>query len=140
MDIQAITTLLCLLLLLMCWFLLLINFSVLQPLSWKVTFSGTQKPTPPTVFNLQALDWVHCEDLTGAHAGISRHTYKLVEKKRLTNFESCLFCPPKICGFKKKIQIFFSLFFKKKIFQHPNICTKCNDNFKFTISLKSYEE
>ena len=43
LDIQAITRLLC---------LLFIQFSTLQLLSWKVTFSGTQKPTPPTVFNL----------------------------------------------------------------------------------------
>ena len=41
-----------------------------------MTFSGTQKPTPPTVFNLQALDSVHCEEETGAHAGISQHIYK----------------------------------------------------------------
>ena len=33
----------------MCWFLLFIHFSMLQPLSWKVTFSSTQKPTPPIV-------------------------------------------------------------------------------------------
>ena len=58
----------------MCWFLLLIHFSTLQLLSWKVTFSGTQKPPPPTVFNRQASDWVHCEEERGAHAGISRHT------------------------------------------------------------------
>ena len=41
-------------------------------------FSGTQKPTPPTVLNLQASDWVHCEEETGAHAGIPRYTYKLI--------------------------------------------------------------
>ena len=45
LDIQAISTILC---------LLFIHFSIIQPLSRKVTFSGTQKPTPPTVFNLQA--------------------------------------------------------------------------------------
>ena len=33
----------------------------------KVIFSGTQKPTPPTVFNLQASDGVHCEEETGAY-------------------------------------------------------------------------
>ena len=36
------------------------------------------KPTPPTVFNLQASDWVHCEDETGAHAELSQLTSKLV--------------------------------------------------------------
>ena len=59
---------------------LFIHFSMLQPLSSKVTFSGTQKPTPPTVFNLQALDWVHCEEETGAYYQLSRFTYKLVKK------------------------------------------------------------
>ena len=32
-----------------------------------MTFPVTQKPTPPTVFNLQASDWVHCEEETGAY-------------------------------------------------------------------------
>ena len=31
-------------------------------------------------------------------------------------------------------------FFQKEIIGHTYICTKCNDNFKFTISLKSCEE
>ena len=62
LDIQAITPLLAFYWIFMCWFLLFIHFSILQPLSWKVTFSSTQKPTPPTVFNLQASDWVHCEE------------------------------------------------------------------------------
>ena len=45
----------------------------------EVTFSGTQKPTPPTVFNLQASDWVHCEEETGAHTGESLwQNYKFV--------------------------------------------------------------
>ena len=40
LDIQATITLLCLLLVLYVWFLLFIHFSILQPLSWKVMFSG----------------------------------------------------------------------------------------------------
>ena len=71
LDFQAITTLLC---------LLFMTFSILQPLSWKVTFSGTQKPKAPTVFNLQASDWVHCEEETGAYYQLARYTYKLVKK------------------------------------------------------------
>ena len=43
-----------------------------------MTFPVTQKPTPPRVFNLQALDWVHCEEETGAYYQLSRFTYKLV--------------------------------------------------------------
>ena len=42
-------------------------------------FPVTSKPTPPTVFNLQALDWVHCEEETGAHTGISWLTSELVD-------------------------------------------------------------
>ena len=57
-----------------CWFLLFIHFSTFQLLSWKMTFSGTQKPTPPTVFNLQASDRVHCEEETGAYYQLSRLT------------------------------------------------------------------
>ena len=41
-------------------------------------FPVTSKPTLLTVFNLQASDWVHCEEKTGAHKGISRQTYKFV--------------------------------------------------------------
>ena len=78
LDIQAITTLHAFYWLFMCWFLLFIHFSTLQPLSWKVTFSGTQKLTPPTVFNLQASDWVHCEKETGAYYQLSRLTYKFI--------------------------------------------------------------
>ena len=48
LDIQAITTLLAFYCFFMCWFLLFIHFSILQPLSWKITFSGIQKPTPPS--------------------------------------------------------------------------------------------
>ena len=39
-------------------------------------FSGTQEPTPATVFNLQASDCVHCEEETGAYYQLSRFTYK----------------------------------------------------------------
>ena len=44
--------------------------------SRKVTFTVTQKPIPPTVFNLQALDWVHCEEETGAYYKLSWFTYE----------------------------------------------------------------
>ena len=78
LDILAIPTLLAFYWFFMCWFLLFIHFSILQPLSSKVMFSGTQMPTPPTVFNLQASYWVHCEDETGAYCQLSRFTYKCV--------------------------------------------------------------
>ena len=55
----------------------------------KMMFLVTQKPTPRTVFNLQASDWVHCEEETGAYYQLSWFTYKLVKKKinlKVVNF------------------------------------------------------
>ena len=42
-------------------------------------FPVTSKPTPPTVFKLQASNWVHCEEERGAYYYLYRHTYKLVK-------------------------------------------------------------
>ena len=80
LDIQAITTLFPFYWFFMCWFLLFIHFSTLQPLFRTVKFSGTHKSTPPTVFNLQASHRVHCEEETGAYYQLSRFTCKLVKK------------------------------------------------------------
>ena len=74
-------------------------------------FSGTQKRTPRTVFNLQALNWVHCEEETGAQAGISRHTYKLVILKFLKLL--ILHTKKKTCRSKKNHKIYYS-------FMHSN--------------------
>ena len=51
-------------------------------------------------------------------------------------FSSCSFCSKKYALFKKFPKI-YSFFFQKEIIGHTYICTKCIDNFKFTISLKS---
>ena len=100
-------------------------------------FSGTQKPTPPTVFNLQASEWVHCEEESGAYYQLSQLTYKLI----IYFFILKLLILPKIHAlFKKFHKISYSFFFQKEIIGHTYICTKCNDDFKFTVSLKSYEE
>ena len=48
-----------------------------------------------------------------------------------------LFAPQKYAIFKKFHTFFF---FFKEIIGHMYIFTKCIDNFKFTISLNSYEE
>ena len=101
----------------------------------KVTFSGTQKPIPPTVFNLLASDWVHCEEETGAYYQLSRFTYKLVKKKL-----SCLYFAKKIRAFQKIQYNLLFISFQKEIIRHTYICTKCNNDFKFTLSLKSSEE
>ena len=104
---------------------------------WKVRFPVTQKPTPPTVFNLQASDWIHCEEETGAYYQLCQFNYKLFFYFFLF---LKLFILWKKCVFHKKIpKIYYSFFFQKKIIGNTYICTKCN-NFKFTISLKSYEE
>ena len=63
LDIQAITTLLCLILISS---LCVASFyssklSMLQLLSREVTCSGTQKPKAPWVLDLQGWDWVHFE-------------------------------------------------------------------------------
>ena len=42
LDIYVISTLYAFYWFLMCWFLLLIHFSIIELLSWKVTFSGTE--------------------------------------------------------------------------------------------------
>ena len=78
LDIQAITTIYAFYWLFMSCFLLFSYFSTVQPLSWKVTFSGTKKIIEPTVFNLQASDWLHCEEKTGAHLSMSRFSSELV--------------------------------------------------------------
>ena len=103
----------------------------------KSEFSGTQKHTPPTVFNLQALDWVHCEEETGVYYELSQFTYKLF-KKMLHILKVGYFAPKKYALFKKlpKTYIHF-FFFQKEIIGHMYVCTMYNDNFKFTISLKS---
>ena len=137
-DIQAITTLLCLLLVL---YVFVPSFYVFifLPTSWKLTFSGIQNLLQPTVFNQQASDWVHCEEETGAYYQLSRHAYKFV--LFFYKFLKFLILPLKNIRISKNSQKFIINFFsqrqlgirKKTIF---SLCTKCNDNFKFTISLK----
>ena len=62
-------------------------------------FTVTSEPTPPTVFNLQALDWVHCEEETGAYYQLSRNTYKSV--KKIHFFFYSFLQKNKICEFQK---------------------------------------
>ena len=118
----------------MCCFLLFIHFSTLKLVSWRVTFSSIQNPLQPTVFNLQASDWVHCEEETGAYYQLYRYTYK--KNFFLQISKVSYFAPQKYADFKKFPKIYYSFLFHKKIIGHTHICTKCNDNFKFTISLK----
>ena len=66
---------------------------------------------------------------------LSRNTYKLV-RFFLPIFKVIYFTPQKkTCNSENSIKTFFL-----KSILHMYICTKCNDNFKFSISLKSHEE
>ena len=78
-----------------------------------MTFSGTQRTTPPTVFNQQASDWVHCEEETGAYYQLSRFTYRLLKKLTVLKL---FILPKKISAFQKITYIFF--FFQKEIIGH----------------------
>ena len=61
-------------------------------------FLVTSKPTPPTVFNLQAFDWVHFEEKTDAYSKLSLNIFK---------FDNCfLFLIFKVVYFAKKIGTF----------------------------------
>ena len=116
-------------------FYLVIFLSTLQPLSWKVTFSGTQKIIEPTVFNLQASDWLHCEEETGAHLSMSQFSSKLVIFLILI-LKFAYFGTKNYMIVKKFPKIYFWFFFKNPARRSTYICTICNDNFKFTLSLK----
>ena len=118
---------------LMCNYLLFYNTCYLYHPPEKWHFQSLQSLLL-TVFNLQALDWVHCEEETGAHTGISRLPSKLVS----FFFILKLFILPKNKRISKNYVKFIIIFFFKN--RYSSIFTKSIDNFKFSISLKSYEE
>ena len=76
-----------------------------------MTFSGTQKPTPPAVFNLLASDWVHCEEETGTHMEKSRLTSTLFHFF-LHIFKVVYFAPKNTRNSKNSIK--FIIYLKKK--------------------------
>ena len=78
LDIQAIMTLLCLLLVLYVLVSSIYSFFYLTTALLKSDIFWHSKSFAATVFNLQASDWVHCEEETGAYYQLYRHTYKLV--------------------------------------------------------------
>ena len=137
-DIPAITTLLCLLLVLYVLVPSIYSIFYLTTALLKSDIFLTQKPTR-TVFNLQASDWVHCEEEAGAYYQLS-----LITSKFLSFFifiiKVAFFAPQKYAIFKKFHTVYYNFFFQKEIIGHTYIFTKCTGNFKFTISLKSYEE
>ena len=80
-----------------------------------MTFPVTQKPTPPTVFNVQASGWVHCEEETGAYYRLSWFTYKLIII--FFNFKVVNFAE-KISHFSRNSLKFIIQFFLKEIIGH----------------------
>ena len=110
--IQAITTLLGLLLLLYVLLPSVYSFFYLTTTLMKSDIFRHSKSSQPTVFNLQALDWIHCEQETGAYYQLYRHTYKLA-KFFLQISKVSYFAPKKYADFKKFLKVYYSYFFIK---------------------------
>ena len=66
----------------------------------------------------------------------TRKNYKLVKKTKKIK----VFILPKKTVFQKIPYNLLFIFFQIDTFQYTYIFTKCIDNFKFSTSLKSYEE
>ena len=75
----------------------------------------TKKTTPPTVFNPQISDWVHCEEETGVYYQLSWFTYKLVIFLFILQKNTLLF--------KKFPKIYRYFFFQKEII-YDFLCIK----------------
>ena len=118
---------------LMCWFLLFIHFSTLKPLSWKVTFSGTQKPSPP-----QFPTYKYRTGFIVKRKQVRIKTYLGLPINWCFFFilNVAYFAPPKYANLKKIYKIYYYFFFQKEIIGNTYIFIKCINNLKFTISLK----
>ena len=124
----------------MYWFLLfyLFIFFTLQPLYWKVTFSSRKAYSShnfqPTGIGLGSL-WrgTRCVRVT--------NYLSLPINLFLKNLKF-LILPKNYAISKKFPKIYYSFFFQKEINGHTHIyiyiCTKCNDNFKFTILFSKF--
>ena len=105
------------------------HFSVFQPLSWKVTFSGTQKPTPPIVFNLQASDWVHFKE---KQVHIQESLWQNYKSYFLFyKFLKLFILPEKNTRISKNSIKFIIIFFFKMTVLYKYIFIKCIDNSNF---------
>ena len=101
-------------------------------LSWKVTFHVTSKPTPPTVFNLQASTGFNVKRKQvriSNYLGIPINFYFFL----LQIFLIVYFAKKNMRISKNSIK-FIIHFFQKKIIWHIYIFTKYNANFKFSTS------
>ena len=136
LDIQVITTLL---------FLLLVLY-VLVP-SIYLFFYLTTALLKSDVFQHWKAYSPHSFQPTGVGLGSLWRWNRCVLQFILAYLYICSFFFFKVAYFVKKKRTFpkilktlLFIFFQKEIIGHMYICAKCNDNFKFTISLKSYQE
>ena len=81
------------------------------------------------------LDWLLCEEETGAHYQLHWLTYKLWIFFFII-FKVAYFAKINYSLFKTFPKIYYWFFFQKIVIGHTYMCTICNDNFKFTLSLK----
>ena len=49
-----------------------------KPLAYEFTFTAIEMFSQIAVFNLQAYDYVHCEEEEGANSNVSLHIYTMV--------------------------------------------------------------
>ena len=112
LDIQAITTLLGLLLVLYALLPSIYSFFHLTTTLMKSGIFWHSKSSQPTIFNLQALDWTHCEEEIGAYYQLYRHTHKFVFFF-FYNFLMFLILPPKNTQISKNSLKFIIHFYTK---------------------------
>ena len=74
-------------------------------------FPVTSKPNPSTVFNLQASDWVYCEEETGVYYQLSRNTYKFFYFFLILKL---FILEKKYVHFKKIHKLYYSFFLNKR--------------------------
>ena len=126
MDIQAISTLLCLLLVLE-KLLIFLKFVLYKTTRLKSDVSGHFKAYSSHSLQPKGIIYV----------------FIVKRKQELVIFLlifKVFFFAQKRSEFQKFHKIYYSFFLQKEIIGHTYILTKCIDNFKFSISLKSYEE
>ena len=120
------------------WYIIIIyNTCFYKPLSWKVMYPVTSKPTPPTVSTYR-----HRTGFIVKRKQVRKPNYLGIP------INWCFFTFFKVVHFAKKntsisknsLKFIIHFFFQKNIIGHTYIFNKWNDNFKFSISLKSYEE
>ena len=143
MDIQAITTLLCLLLVLRVLFPSIHSFFYLTDVSCPL-YSWHRSPEK---WRFPAL-----KSLLLPEFSTYRHRAGFILKRKQVRFTNYGIIPKNMYIFflqifkvvyfaeKKRIHKIYYSFFKKPIIGNTYIFTKCIDNFKFSMSIKSYEE